>query len=97
MGVSFQAVSKWETNATTPDIAILPQLALFFCVSIDTLFSMNTEYFGAFFFQYFSFSKAFLLNISSPQNTVVPFLQNCKQIIIPFLQNFNGVVPFLQD
>lgn len=43
MGVSFQAVSKWETNATTPDIAILPQLALFFGVSIDTLFSMNQD------------------------------------------------------
>lgn len=43
MGVSFQAVSKWETNATTPDIAILPQLALFFGVSIDTLFSMNKD------------------------------------------------------
>ena len=43
MGVSFQAVSKWETNATTPDIAILPQLALFFGVSIDTLFSMNRD------------------------------------------------------
>lgn len=43
MCVSFQAVSKWETNATTPDIAILPQLALFFGVSIDTLFSMNRD------------------------------------------------------
>ena len=43
MCVSFQAVSKWETNATTPDIAILPQLALFFGVSIDTLFSMNKD------------------------------------------------------
>ena len=43
LGVSRQAVSKWETNATTPDIAILPQLALFFGVSIDTLFSMNQD------------------------------------------------------
>lgn len=43
MCVSFQAVSKWETNATTPDIAILPQIALFFGVSIDTLFSMNRD------------------------------------------------------
>ncbi|MBQ3528377.1 MAG: helix-turn-helix domain-containing protein [Clostridia bacterium] len=43
MGVSFQAVSKWETNTTTPDIAIIPQLALFFGVSIDSLFSMNKD------------------------------------------------------
>ena len=43
MGVSFQAVSKWETNTTTPDIAIVPHLALFFGVSIDTLFAMNKD------------------------------------------------------
>ena len=43
IGVSFQAVSKWETNATTPDIAILPRLALYFGVSIDALFSMNQD------------------------------------------------------
>ncbi len=43
MGVSYQAVSKWETNTTTPDIAILPQLAMFFGVSMDALFSMNQD------------------------------------------------------
>ena len=43
MGVSFQAVSKWETNTTTPDISLLPQLATFFGVSIDSLFSMNKD------------------------------------------------------
>ncbi len=43
IGVSYQAVSKWETNTTTPDIAILPQLALFFGVSMDALFSMNQD------------------------------------------------------
>ncbi|MBR6506851.1 MAG: helix-turn-helix domain-containing protein [Clostridia bacterium] len=43
IGVSYQAVSKWETNTTTPDIAILPQLALFFGVSMDALFSMDQD------------------------------------------------------
>lgn len=43
IGVSFQAVSKWETNTTTPDIAIIPQLALFFGVSIDSLFAINKD------------------------------------------------------
>lgn len=43
MNVSFQAVSKWENNQTTPDISILPQLALFFGVSIDTLFDMKKD------------------------------------------------------
>lgn len=33
----------WEENTTTPDIAIIPQLALFFGVSIDSLFAMNKD------------------------------------------------------
>ena len=43
MGVSFQAVSKWETNATAPDISLLPKLALYFGISMDELFSMNAD------------------------------------------------------
>ncbi len=39
LGVSYQAVSKWENNANTPDIALLPQIANLFGVTIDALFS----------------------------------------------------------
>ena len=39
LGVTYQAVSKWETGANTPDIALLPGIAATFGVSIDTLFS----------------------------------------------------------
>ncbi len=42
LGVSYQAVSKWETGANTPDIALLPKMAVLFDVSIDTLFSLDT-------------------------------------------------------
>ncbi len=38
MGVSPQAVSKWETGLNCPDIMILPQLAAYFGVFIDDLF-----------------------------------------------------------
>ena len=38
IGVSAQAVSKWETGASDPDVALLPQLATYFGVSIDELF-----------------------------------------------------------
>ena len=45
LGVSYQAVSKWENNANTPDIALLPQIANVFGVSIDALFSDSiTDY-----------------------------------------------------
>lgn len=44
VGVSAQAVSKWE-NGGVPDAALLPGIADFFGVSIDTLFSRDiTDY-----------------------------------------------------
>ena len=43
LGISFQAVSKWETGTTMPDIALLPKIAAFFGVRIDDLFSVDHE------------------------------------------------------
>ena len=43
LGVSAQAVSKWENGAAMPDIALLPTLAETFGVSIDELFDLTTE------------------------------------------------------
>lgn len=37
IGVSPQAVSRWETGATAPDISLLPSLAYYFQVSVDAL------------------------------------------------------------
>lgn len=37
LGVSSQAVSKWETNISYPDISLLPIIANFFGASIDEL------------------------------------------------------------
>ena len=37
LGVSSQAVSKWENESAYPDIMILPKLADYFAVSIDEL------------------------------------------------------------
>lgn len=38
LGVSAQAVSKWETGKANPDLFLLPGLAEYFGVSIDSLF-----------------------------------------------------------
>jgi transcriptional regulator with XRE-family HTH domain len=41
LGVSFQAVSKWETCVAMPDVAMIPAIASFFGVSTDELFDFN--------------------------------------------------------
>lgn len=38
IGVSFQAISKWENDYTLPDIMMLPAIADYFGISIDDLF-----------------------------------------------------------
>lgn len=37
LGVSAQAVSKWENNLSCPDISVLPELAEVFGISVDEL------------------------------------------------------------
>ena len=41
LGVSPQAVSKWEQEAAIPDVYLIPKIAFFFNVSIDTLFGAS--------------------------------------------------------
>ncbi|MGN1345848.1 MAG: helix-turn-helix domain-containing protein [Eubacteriales bacterium] len=41
LGVSFQAVSKWETGSAMPDISLIPSIAAFFSVTTDELFSFH--------------------------------------------------------
>ncbi len=41
LGVSYQAVSRWETDATYPDIEILPVLADLFDVSLEKLMGVT--------------------------------------------------------
>lgn len=43
MGVSSQAVSKWETDASCPDISALPQLCKILGISTDELLTGKTD------------------------------------------------------
>jgi len=43
MGVSAQAVSRWENGATYPDIMMLPMIADFFDVTLDELMGRGRE------------------------------------------------------
>lgn len=42
IGVSFQAVSKWENDIALPDITLIPVLASYFGVSTDEILSYNS-------------------------------------------------------
>lgn len=43
LGVSPQAVSKWENDQTCPDISLLPKLARFLGVTVDHLLTGEQE------------------------------------------------------
>ena len=43
LGVLPQTVSKWETGATAPDIALLPAISAYFGVTIDELFALTDQ------------------------------------------------------
>ena len=41
--VTAQTVSKWECGTSVPDVQLLPEIAIYFGVSIDQLFAMAPE------------------------------------------------------
>ena len=43
LGISTQAVSRWETQNGDPDLALLPRIADFFSVSMDDLFGIDRD------------------------------------------------------
>jgi len=43
LGISYQAVSKWENDTALPDITLVVPIANFFGVSADYLFALNQE------------------------------------------------------
>lgn len=43
LSVSYQAVSKWENDRSTPDIDLLPVIARYFGITMDELFDYPSE------------------------------------------------------
>ena len=43
LGVTAQAVSRWEANGGYPDMNMIPAIANYFHISIDELFGYNND------------------------------------------------------
>ena len=43
LGVTPQAVSRWEANGGYPDIEMIPAIANYFHITIDELFGYNND------------------------------------------------------
>lgn len=43
LGVSAQAVSKWENNSSCPDVSLLTDIADYFGVTVDVLLRANVQ------------------------------------------------------
>ncbi|MBE6682652.1 MAG: helix-turn-helix transcriptional regulator [Ruminococcaceae bacterium] len=41
LGVSYQAVSKWENGVTYPDILLLPDIARYYGITVDELLQVE--------------------------------------------------------
>jgi len=41
LGVSFQSVSRWENGTCYPDLELLPTIAEFFRITVDSLLGVN--------------------------------------------------------
>lgn len=51
VGVTSQAVSKWENETTNPDVALLPEIAKALFVDMNALFAEKRESFDGFHFE----------------------------------------------
>lgn len=46
LGVSAQTVSRWECGTTLPDVTILPNIAVLYCITIDDLYKETSLAYG---------------------------------------------------
>lgn len=68
LGITYQAISKWENNAGLPDISLVVPLSSFFGVSPDVLFGWTAETEREEVQRYHEQSKEYLRNGLAAEN-----------------------------
>ncbi|MBQ9545533.1 MAG: helix-turn-helix domain-containing protein [Clostridia bacterium] len=80
LGVTYQAVSRWENGLSYPDIELLPSIAALFGVSLDKLFEIDKESEASKIEKYHSEDKEIEENIDEQIKLVKKFISetpNC--------------------
>ena len=62
LGISYQAISKWENGNAYPDIQLLPDIARFFGITIDELLQVEKLDEQALFNEYVSKAEMLFRN-----------------------------------
>lgn len=93
IGVSAQAVSKWETDASNPDIGLLPVIAEFFGVSIDYLLGYKANETSKDISEYLLEIKQ--LNVEGKYNEALQLIQEFQTFPINYeLELLKGLIKF---
>lgn len=74
LGVTAQAVSRWEANGCYPDMSIIPAIANYFHITIDELFGYNNDR-EAKITEYVRVSNDYLLNSDGASDDIIDILR----------------------
>lgn len=102
VGVSRAAVSKWEKGLSYPDISLLPKLATFFDISIDTLLGyepqMTKERIEALYMKYAEkFATEQFENVRIELEKIKNEYYSCYPLLLKIVQLYINYVSMSDD
>ena len=87
LNISYQAVSKWENGLALPDITLLPQLAIFFGVTVDELLGVTkpeqSQELTQYEKQYFKFGR---------EGKVLEKIELCREVLSKYPRNYQWMI-----